>query len=218
MGIGERMQALRKSKGISQEQLADIVGVSRQAVSKWESEQSIPDIEKIILLSDYFKVTTDYLLKGTESVEKVVEEMKEVKDAGPKSDAKLFSVAGTILNAMGLVLAITVWIERRMAYAAGVGIMIMLLGTGVFWTGQILNAIDKEKARYLFILINVWILPFIPLACCFNIVDGLLGGYFGMPAPVPMPGNSFFTFILYWLVYIAMCVIVDFVMIRKGKV
>ena len=40
------------------------MGVSRQAVSKWESEQSVPDLEKIIVMSDLFEVTTDYLLKG----------------------------------------------------------------------------------------------------------------------------------------------------------
>lgn len=67
MNIADRIQSLRKSKGISQEQLADVVGVSRQAVSKWESEQTIPDLEKIILMSEYFEVTTDYILKGIES-------------------------------------------------------------------------------------------------------------------------------------------------------
>lgn len=64
MNIADRIQSLRKSKGISQEQLADVVGVSRQAVSKWESEQTIPDLEKIVLMSEYFDVTTDYILKG----------------------------------------------------------------------------------------------------------------------------------------------------------
>ncbi len=58
MNIADRIQSLRKSKGISQEQLADVVGVSRQAVSKWESEQTIPDLEKIVLMSEYFDVTT----------------------------------------------------------------------------------------------------------------------------------------------------------------
>ena len=51
MNMADRIQHLRKNKGISQEELADKVGVSRQAVSKWESEQSTPDIEKVILLS-----------------------------------------------------------------------------------------------------------------------------------------------------------------------
>ena len=67
MTLADRIQQLRKQKGISQEELADRVGVSRQAVSKWESEQSVPDMDKIILLSDYFEVTTDPLLRGTES-------------------------------------------------------------------------------------------------------------------------------------------------------
>lgn len=68
MNMADRIQYLRKSKGISQEELADKVGVSRQAVSKWESEQSTPDLEKIIIMSDFFGVTTDYILKGIEPV------------------------------------------------------------------------------------------------------------------------------------------------------
>lgn len=69
MNVADRIQNLRKAKGISQEQLADVIGVSRQAVSKWESEQTTPDLEKIILMSEYFDVTTDYLLKGIEPAE-----------------------------------------------------------------------------------------------------------------------------------------------------
>lgn len=68
MNIADRIQCLRKNKGLSQEELADKVGVSRQAVSKWESEQSTPDIEKIIIMSELFEVTTDYILKGIEPV------------------------------------------------------------------------------------------------------------------------------------------------------
>ena len=69
MTIADRIQTLRKSKGMSQEELADAAGVSRQAVSKWESEQSTPDLDKVIILSEIFDVTTDYLLKGIEPVE-----------------------------------------------------------------------------------------------------------------------------------------------------
>lgn len=68
MNMADRIQYLRKAKGFSQEELADKVGVSRQAVSKWESEQSTPDIEKIIIMSELFEVTTDYILKGIEPV------------------------------------------------------------------------------------------------------------------------------------------------------
>ena len=68
MNVSDRIRELRKIKGISQDELAEKLGVSRQAISKWENEQSIPDIDKIILLSDYFEVSTDYLLKGVEPV------------------------------------------------------------------------------------------------------------------------------------------------------
>ncbi|MCD7840150.1 MAG: helix-turn-helix domain-containing protein, partial [Erysipelotrichaceae bacterium] len=81
MNLADRIQALRKAKGISQEELADKIGVSRQAVSKWESEQSSPDMEKIILLSDYFDTTTDYLLKGVEPVEGIKKTNKRKIDS-----------------------------------------------------------------------------------------------------------------------------------------
>ena len=68
MTIADRIQSLRKSKGMSQEELADAVGVSRQAVSKWESEQATPDLDKVVIMSDIFEVTTDYLLKGIDPV------------------------------------------------------------------------------------------------------------------------------------------------------
>ena len=52
MEIPQRIQESRKKKGISQEQLAEVLGVSRQAVSKWESAQTVPDLEKILMLQE----------------------------------------------------------------------------------------------------------------------------------------------------------------------
>ena len=82
MKLGQKITQLRKKSHLSQEALAEKMNVSRQAVSKWESNQSIPDIEKIVDLSELFGVTTDYLLKnGTPSFElpgKTTEE-KQIK-------------------------------------------------------------------------------------------------------------------------------------------
>lgn len=61
--LGEKLQTLRKARGLSQEQLAEQLGVSRQSVSKWEAEQSYPELDKVIGLSRFFAVSTDYLLK-----------------------------------------------------------------------------------------------------------------------------------------------------------
>lgn len=65
MILAEKIAQLRKQKGWSQEELANRLQVSRQAVSKWEGGASIPDLDKILKLSALFEVTTDYLLKDT---------------------------------------------------------------------------------------------------------------------------------------------------------
>lgn len=105
--IADRIQRLRKSRGISQEELADRLGVSRQAVSKWESRQSTPDIEKILLLSNFFETTTDYLLKGIEAVPGGSVSAKE------KPNAELFAIAGTACNFIGLIVSAAVWRDRQ---------------------------------------------------------------------------------------------------------
>ncbi len=62
MKIGEKIARCRKRKGMSQEELAEQLELSRQAVSRWETGTAVPDTEKVILLSRLFGVTTDYLL------------------------------------------------------------------------------------------------------------------------------------------------------------
>ena len=63
MTFGEKLQTLRKQNGLSQEQLASQLNISRQAISKWELDSSLPDTENIIQLSNLFNVSIDYLLK-----------------------------------------------------------------------------------------------------------------------------------------------------------
>lgn len=64
MALGETLTMLRKSKGLSQEQLAGELSLTRQTISKWELNQSTPDLAYLVRLSDYFGVSTDYLIKG----------------------------------------------------------------------------------------------------------------------------------------------------------
>lgn len=74
MILADKITDLRKKNGWSQEELASQLGVSRQAVSKWESASSIPDLDKIIKMSNIFEVSTDYLLKDS------IEEERENKE------------------------------------------------------------------------------------------------------------------------------------------
>ena len=64
MSLSDNLRALRKQKGYSQEQLAERLNVSRQAVSKWESDNGYPEMESLIILSDLFECTIDDLLKN----------------------------------------------------------------------------------------------------------------------------------------------------------
>ena len=66
MIFSEKLLTLRKAKGITQEQLAEKLDVTRQSISKWESGQSVPELEKIVALSTVFDVSTDCLLKSSE--------------------------------------------------------------------------------------------------------------------------------------------------------
>lgn len=63
MIFADKLILLRKKAGWSQEELADQMNVTRQSVSKWEGAQSVPDLEKMLRLSELFGVSTDYLLK-----------------------------------------------------------------------------------------------------------------------------------------------------------
>ncbi len=67
MALSEKLYALRKKSGLSQEQLAEQLKVSRQAISKWESGTSVPESDKLIAISDYFQVSLDYLLKDVQA-------------------------------------------------------------------------------------------------------------------------------------------------------
>lgn len=69
MILADKIINLRKKEGWSQEQLAEQVGVSRQSISKWESAQSVPDMNKILMLAQIFNVSTDYLLKDEMEIE-----------------------------------------------------------------------------------------------------------------------------------------------------
>lgn len=91
MDLSEKILMLRKANNLSQEQLAEQLGVSRQSISKWESGQSTPDIEKMVMLSDIFNVTTDHLLKPSE-----IDELSIKTEILEKQQMELFKKAEKI--------------------------------------------------------------------------------------------------------------------------
>ena len=106
MTLGERIQHYRKLRGLSQEQLADLVGVTRQAVSKWELNEAMPDAAKLALLATALGVSTDCLLG---------------LDQPPKEEVPLYA-ANVPQNRRGLA-GYFIRLFQRRGYVAGYIIM-----------------------------------------------------------------------------------------------
>lgn len=78
--IANRLVELRKKSGLSQEELADKLGLSRQAVSKWERAESSPDTDNLICLAKLYNISLDEILKTPDSIEEIAREEKEKRD------------------------------------------------------------------------------------------------------------------------------------------
>lgn len=80
MNIGEKLFELRKEKNLSQEEVADKLNVTRQTISKWETNQSTPDFDKIIPICELFEISTEELLTGNKKEEKNAQEQNQVTE------------------------------------------------------------------------------------------------------------------------------------------
>ena len=105
MDFSEKLLTLRKANNLTQEQLAEKLEVSRQSVSKWESGQATPELEKIVALSAVFDVSTDYLLKSSEIDDLSVKtNMLEKQQQMLVREQKQRQVSGCILYAVAVYL------------------------------------------------------------------------------------------------------------------
>ncbi|MFV0411967.1 MAG: helix-turn-helix domain-containing protein [Oscillospiraceae bacterium] len=103
MTTGEKIKRLRKEQKISQEQLADTLGLSRQAVSRWETENAIPETAIIIKLSDIFHVSTDYLLKENEDMNLPLETRIGNNEAKKTKKNLVIGITGIAFDAIVLI-------------------------------------------------------------------------------------------------------------------
>lgn len=102
MTVGERLLELRKKKGLSQEEVANVLNVSRQTVSKWEVGESTPDFDKILPLCNLYEITSDELLTGKKDI--VVEKENDkrkifARNLGISIGLYIFSIVLIILFA-----------------------------------------------------------------------------------------------------------------------
>lgn len=102
MTFGEKLKSLRKKQGWTQEEMADMLMVSRQALSKWESEAAIPDTENVLQISRLFGVSTDYLLNDEyESDNDIPAVQTKSKTLTQRYSGIMYAITGGITSALG---------------------------------------------------------------------------------------------------------------------
>lgn len=149
MTFGERIQQLRKSVGLSQEQLADTLNVSRQAVSKWETDQSAPEIEKLLALSKAFSVSTDELLGSAADAKTPLWGLKESVKMNMKK--RQFTI-GWITVITGLVLLA---VEYFLLFVIRNTEQQLALQTGSGWDPDIMHYAQTQPMATIFIITGV---------------------------------------------------------------
>ena len=128
MALPEKLYTLRKKSGLSQEQLAEALNVSRQAISKWESGTSMPEFQKLLALSECFHITLDELVKDRGAEERTEETRSTPKEAkGPKAGICLCLAGAICLTLSGLMMVISPGAAEQLNTAS----TITLNGSGV---------------------------------------------------------------------------------------
>ena len=135
MAFSEKLYELRKKSGLSQEELADQLGVSRQAVSKWESDKAFPESGTLIGISVLFDVSLDYLLKDDEPASETKAAVPQ-DDRSVKETARNKRIIGIVISIAGIVCLI-VWgivsvILPSMSEQIGESSAVTLDGNGIF--------------------------------------------------------------------------------------
>lgn len=137
MSLGENLQFLRKKAGVTQEELAERLEVSRQSVSKWEADVSFPEMEKIITLCDMFGCTMDTLVKG--NAEREVREDVTGYDSHMNRFAKQISVGvGTVIFGVAVSSFLDAW-DKLDGLSAMVFFLFLIVAVMLFVIGGMQN-------------------------------------------------------------------------------
>ena len=133
--LSEKIYSLRRKNGLSQEQLAEKIGVSRQAVSKWEGGLSTPELDKLKALSDCFHITIDELTGNQITGEPNGAAKQEENQAPPKTGESRIGICLCLLGAVCLILFGVLTVIRPSSVAQfNESSMITLNGTGILIT------------------------------------------------------------------------------------
>lgn len=146
--FSEKLYALRKQNGLSQDQLAEQLHVSRQSISKWESGISMPESEKLIAISNYFQVSLDELLKDGEEASKPCSAQERTPKGKPLVGLILCVSGIACLLFLGILMLCSPHVSQQMSEASVIRIdgngILMLLSVAAVIVGAVLLLKDRN--------------------------------------------------------------------------
>lgn len=179
--FADRLAELRRSRGLEQEDIANVLGVSVEKVSDWESGNSSPNVEELTGLADYFAISVDELVRGTnieETVDaEVVDEDEQVVDgAGPRPTHAMPAVIGSILFVVALIVYLILgftWTGPNGGLGWAAGWTVFLLPIII---GSIVSCIHDHAIGHFQIVLLI-----IGIYCDMGIIGGAYGVNFWHP-------------------------------------
>ena len=151
MTLGERLTNLRKQKNLSQEEVANQLGVSRQTISKWELDQSLPDFDKIMPICNLYEITSEELLTGIKNdIEKdTINSQEEKRKQEKRAKGLVIAIALYFVALVWMVVSVAAFMINPVL-ACGIFLLICGLATCIIIYTQIVykkNLTDVEKKQ-----------------------------------------------------------------------
>lgn len=141
MTVGERLLDLRKKKGLSQEEVANILNVSRQTISKWETGESSPDFDKIVPICELYEITSDELITGKKEVA-----LLEAEDKKKKFAQKLGISVGLYIFSIVLIILFGA-VFNQPVIGVCLFFIVLAVATGLVVYNAINYSTKKEKTK-----------------------------------------------------------------------
>lgn len=207
MPLSEKIQTLRKEHNLTQEALADQLNVSRQALSKWELGASTPEADKIIQLSEFFNVTTDYLLKDVDIIQN---NKKSI------NNPRVIILLSTAFSLIGLIVGLAIGLDGASIFYisfTNVSIGLIFQVWAVLAFELLLSSLAKNEhtsTRSIFYGLNTWIITLIPIILFFGSFDKFI--FFFIPIQ-----DELFRYAFMFGLYILLNLVISIILFRVYK-
>jgi len=208
MTIGQKLQTLRKKRGLSREQLAGKINIEGSIISKWESDEVIPDTENLIKLSKFFHVSIDYLVNNESiSSKKNLDVQKEQEEPDREQLFVIQLIMHLLMQGICLVINIAMWMLWQNHISVIIIAVVQILCAGIFELlyQKVKGEEAGRKMRRRYYTVSIWLFAYFPL---WRVVTGIMAFY-----PHPYSGAILQGSVM--ILYLIICISTDLVLKKK---